>query len=103
VRDWTAAAGNITMHDAKITAGEAEGTAKSGALSVDANGRLQGSLDVALKERVDPNAPIKTPEQAIAAAAQALGREPVIEANLIFQDGRTRLGTIDTGPSPRVY
>jgi chorismate mutase len=56
---------------------------------------------VALKERVDPNAKIKTPEQAIAAGAQALGREPVIEASLIFQDGRTRLGTIDTGPSPR--
>jgi hypothetical protein len=30
VRDWTAAAGNITMHDARITAGEAEGKAKSG-------------------------------------------------------------------------
>jgi hypothetical protein len=103
VRDWTAAAGNITMHEARITAGEAEGTAKSGALSVDANGRLQGSLDVALKERVDANTKIRTPEQAAAMVAQALGREPVIEASLIFQDGRTRLGTIDTGPSPRVY
>ncbi len=103
VRDWGVAGGAITMHDARITAGEAEGTAKSGALTVDANGRLQGALDVALKERVDPNAKIKTPEQAIAAVSQALGREPVIEASLIFQDGRTRLGTIDTGPSPRVY
>ena len=103
VRDWTAAGGAITMQDARITAGEAEGTAKSGALSVDAKGRLQGKLEVALKERVDPNAPIETAEQALAAAAIALGRDPVIEAGLVFQDGRTRLGTIDTGPSPRIY
>ncbi|MDI1364836.1 MAG: DUF2125 domain-containing protein, partial [bacterium] len=102
VRVWSLAGGAITMHDARITAGEAEGAAKSGALTVDANGRLQGLLDVKLTERVDPSA-IKTPEQALAAASQALGREPVIQAGLIFQDGRTRLGTIDTGPSPRVY
>jgi len=102
VRDWSAAGGAITMENARITAGEAEGTAKSGALTVDADGRLQGKLEVALKERVDPKA-ARTPEQMLAAAAQALGREPVIEASLILQDGRTRLGTIDTGPSPRVY
>jgi len=103
VRDWSAAGGAITMQNANLTAGEAEGTARSGALTVDADGRLQGVLDVALKERLDPNAKIRTPEQALAAAAQALGREPVIEANLTFENGRTRLGSIDTGPSPRVY
>jgi hypothetical protein len=103
VRLWSLAGGAITMHDAEITAGEADGTAKSGALTVDANGRLQGLLEVALTERVDPKAAIKTPEQALAAAAQALGREPVIQAGLVFENGRTRLGTIDTGPSPRVY
>lgn len=102
VRDWSAVGGAITMENARITAGEAEGTAKSGALTVDANGRLQGKLEVALKERVDPKA-ARTPEQMLAAAAQALGREPVIEASLILQDGRTHLGSIDTGPSPRVY
>ena len=42
-------------------------------------------------------------EQALAAAAQALGHEPVIKADLLFQQGRTRLGSFDTGPSPRVY
>ncbi len=91
------------MQEARITAGEAEGVAKSGALGVDADGRLHGALEIALKERSDPNAKIRTPEQAIAAAARALGREPVIEASLIFQNGRTRLGSIDTGPSPRIY
>lgn len=99
---WSTAGGAITMENARITAGEAEGTAKSGALTVDAGGRLQGKLEVVLKERVDPRA-ARTPEQILAAAAQALGREPVIEASLILQDGRTRLGSLDTGPSPRVF
>jgi hypothetical protein len=58
---------------------------------------------VALKERADLSQPIKTPEQALAAAAQAVGQEPVIEASLKFQDGRTYLGILDTGPAPTVY
>jgi len=103
VRDWSRAGGAITMQNARITAGEAEGVAKSGALTVDADGRLQGTLEVTLKERRPADAPIRTPEQALAAAAQALGHEPVIKADLLFQQGRTRLGSFDTGPSPRVY
>jgi hypothetical protein len=32
-----------------------------------------------------------------------MGQEPVIEADLKFQNGRTYLGILDTGPAPTVY
>ena len=64
---------------------------------------MTGLLQVVIKERADLSQPIKTPEQALAAAAQAVGQEPVIEADLRFQDGRTRLGLFDTGPAPKLY
>ena len=80
-----------------------EGKAKSGVLGVDSDGRVTGLLSVAIKERADLSQPIRTPEQALAAAAQAMGQEPIIEADLRFDSGRTYLGAIDTGPAPTVY
>jgi hypothetical protein len=103
VKRWSEAGGQITLQQSQILAGDAEGKAKSGVLSVDSQGRVTGSLNVALKERADLSQPIKTPEQALAAAAQAIGQEPVIEADLKFQNGRTYLGILDTGPAPTVY
>lgn len=103
VKRWSEAGGQITLQQGQILAGDAEGKAKSGVLSVDSEGRVTGSLSVALKERADLSRPIRTPEQALAAAAEAVGQEPVIEADLKFQDGRTRLGAFDTGPAPKVY
>lgn len=103
VRRWSEAGGQITLQQSQILAGDAEGKAKSGVLSVDSKGRVTGLLQVAIKERADLSQPIKTPEQALAAAAEAVGQEPVIEADLKFEDGRTRLGLFDTGPAPSVY
>ena len=103
VRRWSQAGGQITLQQSQILAGDAEGKAKSGVLSVDPSGAVTGVLEVAIKERADPAQPIRTPEQALAAAAQAVGQEPVIEADLKFENGRTFLGAIDTGPAPKVY
>lgn len=103
VRRWSEAGGQITLQQSQILAGDAEGKAKSGVLSVDDKGRVTGSLNVAIKERADLTQPIRTPEQALSAAAQAVGQEPVIEADLEFQNGRTMLGLFDTGPAPTVY
>lgn len=103
VKRWSEAGGQITLQQSQILAGDAEGKAKSGVLSVDDKGRVTGALNVAIKERADLSQPIRTPEQAVAAAAQAMGQEPVIEADLKFQDGRTYLGILDTGPAPTVY
>lgn len=103
VKRWSAAGGQISVQQSQLLAGDAEGKAKSGVLSVDPDGAVTGSLSVAIKERADLSQPIKTPEQALAAVAQAAGQEPVIEADLKFQGGRTFLGVIDTGPAPKVY
>jgi len=103
VKRWSEAGGQITLQQSQILAGDAEGKIKSGVLSVDSQGRVTGALNVAIKERADVSQPIKTPEQAVAAAAQAMGAEPVIEADLKFQKGRTYLGILDTGPAPKVY
>lgn len=103
VKRWSEAGGQITVQQSQILAGDAEGKAKSGVLGVDSDGRVTGLLSVAIKERADLSQPIRTPEQALAAAAQAMGQEPIIEADLRFDSGRTYLGAIDTGPAPTVY
>ncbi|NQE62994.1 DUF2125 domain-containing protein [Caulobacter sp. RHG1] len=103
VKQWSAAGGQITFQQSQLLAGDAEGKAESGVLSVDSQGRLTGALEVAIKERVKPGQPIRTPQQALAAAAQAVGQEPIIEASLKFENGRSFLGMIDTGPAPTVY
>ena len=103
VKQWSAAGGQITFQQSQLLAGDAEGKAESGVLSVDSQGRLTGALEVAIKERVKPGHPIRNAQQALAAAAQAVGQEPVIEASLKFENGRSFLGMIDTGPAPTVY
>jgi hypothetical protein len=56
VKRWSEAGGQITLQQSQILAGDAEGKAKSGVLSVDSQGRVTGSLNVALKERADLSA-----------------------------------------------
>jgi hypothetical protein len=103
VSDWSDAGGSLTVQQGKLNAGEALLEAKSGALTVDDDGRLQGALDVTVREVPTPGQAIRTPEAAAAAIAQALGQDPTLSATLKFEKGRTRLGLFDTGPAPRVY
>jgi hypothetical protein len=103
VNDWSDAGGTLTVQQGKLNAGEALLEAKSGALTVDDDGRLRGALDVTVREIPTPGQALKSPEAAAAAVAQALGRDPTLQATLKFEKGRTRLGLFDTGPAPRVY
>jgi len=103
VNDWSDAGGTLTVQQGKLNAGEALLEAKSGALTVDDDGRLQGALDVTVREVPTHDQAIRSPEAAAAALAQALGRDPTLSATLRFEKGRTRLGLFDTGPAPRVY
>jgi hypothetical protein len=97
VGDWSDAGGTLTVQQGKLNAGEALLDAKSGALTVDDDGRLQGALDVTVREIPTPGQALKSPEAAAAAVAQALGRDPTLSATLKFENGRTRLGLFDTG------
>jgi len=103
VRDWSQAGGALTVQQGRLAAGEALLEAKSGALTVGVDGRLRGALDVTVRETPTPGQALRSPEQAAAALAQAMGQDPTLSATLRFDDGRTRLGLFDTGPAPRVY
>ncbi len=111
VRDWTTAGGRMTVRQAGVTAGEAVLGAQAGVLSVGYDGRLNGSLDVTLREAPKAlGAMAETgairPEAAMAASAVAAarqGNDNVARANVTFQAGQTTLGPVAIGPAPKVY
>ncbi|WP_312163710.1 DUF2125 domain-containing protein [Phenylobacterium sp.] len=111
VRGWTTAGGRMTVRQAGITAGEAVLGAQSGVLSVGYDGRLNGALDVTLREAPKAlGAMAQTgairPEAAMAASAVAAarqGNDNVARANVTFQAGQTTLGPVAIGPAPKVY
>lgn len=111
VRAWTDAGGALTVRQAGVTAGDAVVGSQSGTLQVGYDGRLTGSMDVSLREAPQAlGAMAETgmipPETALAASAVAAARQgtsDVARATLTFQAGRTTLGPVAIGPSPRVY
>jgi hypothetical protein len=111
VRRWTDAGGRINVKHAGLTAGEALIGADSGILSVGADGRLCGTLEVSLRQAPRALAAMSatgvvTETQAAAATAVVEAREgagDVARAALAFQAGRTTLGPVALGPAPKVY
>jgi hypothetical protein len=111
VRNWVAAGGRMSVRDGGITAGEALIAATGGTLGVGRDGRLQGVLEVTLRQA--PRAlgamgetGVIPPERASAAAAVAAARQGTSDAaraTLNFQAGMTTLGPIAIGPAPKVY
>jgi len=111
VRAWTAAGGRMTVRNAGITAGEAVIGAQSGTLSVGYDGRLNGTIDVSLRQAPKTlgamaETGVIQPDAALAASAVAAARQgdgDVARANITFQAGRTTLGPVAVGPAPKVY
>lgn len=111
VRAWTAAGGEMNVREAGVTAGDALIGARSGALTVGADGRLRGTLNVSLRQAPQAltamgAAGVIPQEQAATAAAVAAARQgdgDVARATLTFQAGQTTLGPAAVGPAPRVY
>lgn len=111
VRDWTTAGGRMTVRNAGITAGDAVIGAQAGTLSVGYDGRLNGTLDVSLRQAhkalgAMAETGVIRPEAALAASAVAAARQgegDVARANVTFQAGQTTLGPVAIGPSPKVY
>jgi hypothetical protein len=110
VSRWRDDGGVLHMRVLKLLAGDAVLDAKPGLLTIDQDGRLKGSLGVAL--RAAPRAlAAMTQSGAIgpdtaATAASVLGasRQGAIDTVTIdFQAGRTTLGPAAIGPSPKVY
>ncbi|MFN4176489.1 DUF2125 domain-containing protein [Phenylobacterium sp.] len=111
VRHWVDAGGRMTLREAGVTAGEAVLGSNSGTLTVAADGRLSGVLDVTLRQGPRAlgamgEAGVIPQERAEAAAAVAAAREgtgDVARATIHFQAGQTTLGPVALGPSPKVY
>ena len=110
VRAWSQSGGDLTVRRLRLKAGRAVIDARAGVLSVGADGRLRGSLNLTLGQA--PRALMSmgqvgsiAPEAARAAAnvVSAQGGGPLATLDLDFQAGRTTLGPVAIGPAPRVY
>ena len=89
---WRSAGGSLNVRTLRLVASEAILEAKPGTLGVSADGRLAGSLNVALHAAQSSAATIELSQQRSAGSI-----------TVDFSDGRTRLGSTDIGPSPKVY
>jgi hypothetical protein len=111
VRHWVEAGGEMSVREAGVTAGDALIGANGGTLSVGSDGRLRGVLPVSLRQA--PRAlgamgasgvlPPETAQAAASIAEARQGADQEARATLTFQAGRTTLGPVDIGPSPKVY
>ena len=110
VRAWSDAGGRLDVRRLLIQPGAASLDARGGGLTVDADGRLKGSLVATLiqaprvltvmadKGKVSP--------QALAGALLVLaarGAGPTVPITLGFQAGRTLVGPVAHGPAPKGY
>jgi len=108
---WSQGGGALSDVRLEATAGEDFARGQSDRLTVDANGRLQGSLAANLRGGTAPlaglaHAPGVDPR---AAAAVTLGAQLTsglrgeTELTLNFTNGRTVIGPVSLGPAPRLY
>jgi hypothetical protein len=111
VRHWSDAGGSMTVREAGITAGDAVVGSKTGSLGVGRDGRLTGVLDVTLRQAPRTLGALGAEgviDQEAARAASAVtearqGGGETAQATLNFQAGRTTLGPVALGDSPRIY
>ena len=111
VRRWSDAGGRMTVRQAGITAGDAVLEANGGSLGVGADGRLNGALDVTLRQAPKALGALRDtgviePDAAQAATVVTEARQgagEAAQATITFQAGRTTLGPVALGPSPRIY
>lgn len=110
VRRWTNAGGQMSVKRAGLTAGDAVIGVNSGTLRVGVDGRLQGVLDVSLRQapralNVMGSAGTIPQDRAAAAAAVATARQEgdLARATLNFEAGQTTLGPVALAPAPKVY
>jgi hypothetical protein len=107
---WARRGGRLELRRLHLAAGEAAFDARGAGLSASADGRLEGALDASLRQG----------DRMLTSLAQAAVVEPaaarlaseVLQANhggaldhvtINFEAGRTTLGPVALGPSPKVY
>jgi hypothetical protein len=104
---WRAAGGGANIRRLSLDAGASSADARSGSLTIAADGRLAGRLEATLKggphllEVIARRAGLDAEAQK--AAQAVLGAHPAGGVGLQFQAGRTTLGPVAIGPAPRIY
>jgi hypothetical protein len=110
VRRWSDAGGRMTVRSAALIAGDALLKADGGTLGVAPGGRVQGVLNVSLRQApkglsamaetglIAPDA-----AQAAATVAQADRSGDLAHGAVHFEAGRTTFGPVALGPAPKVY
>lgn len=111
LRRWSDAGGFMTVRDASLRSGDLLVEARSGTLRAGRDGRLEGVLD--LKLRQAPRGltamaeaglvPPQAADQASLVTRARQGGGDVADGDLHFEAGRTTLGPISLGPAPKVY
>ena len=109
-RSWATAGGELNVRRLRVTAGQAEVDGRGGTLGVGEDGRLRGRIDLALRQAprmlgamgAEGSLPPET-ARAAATIVGAVQSGPLASMPLSFQAGRTTLGPLALGPSPRIY
>jgi hypothetical protein len=110
VRAWTAAGGTMRVTRGGLTAGDALIGVNGGSLRAGFDGRLQGVLDLSLRQApralgvlADTGAVSAERAAAAVAVAEARGSRDLARATLNFEAGQTTLGPVALAPAPKVY
>lgn len=111
VRHWSNAGGQMTVRQAGVTAGDAVVGVNGGTLGVGTDGRLNGVLQVTLRQgprglAAMGDTGLIAPESAQAATLVVQARQgagDATQATINFQAGRTTLGPVALGAAPKVY
>jgi hypothetical protein len=110
VRAWSAAGGAMRVTRGGLTAGDALVGVNGGTLRAGFDGRLQGVLDLSLRQApralgvlADTGAVSAERAAAAVAVAEARGSRDLARATLNFEAGQTTLGPVALAPAPKVY
>jgi hypothetical protein len=111
VRAWADAGGTMTVRpSSRLIAGDALLAVRSGELTAGRDGRLRGSLAVALRQApralgaMAETGLVPAPSAEAAGAVAAARQEgDTAQAAIGFEAGQTTLGPVALGPAPKVY
>jgi hypothetical protein len=111
VRHWADAGGRMSVRGAAVVAGDALLKVETGTLGVSPGGRLEGQLNVALRQAPKglsamADTGLIAPDAAQAATTVARADQEagdLAHGAVHFEAGRTTFGPVALGPAPKVY
>lgn len=104
---WALAGGTLQVRQAQVRAGDSSLGAQSGALVVDPDGYLAGTLEVTVTKGPEALAGLakagRVPPAAALGAAAVMVATPKGKLPLSFEAGRTRVGPVGVAPAPKLW